>query len=1147
MAADEPATPPSTQITGEPIVRAASDPAEAAGIQTSPGQEEPAAIVLPPRPAPPPPPPEGFLRRVRFLDGALVLFVLAFAFLVALFPIRNSDLLLHLATGRALVHGDYHFGADPFTYTADGVYWVNHSWLFDLASYALYQMTGSGGELLVILKALGIAALAGVLLLAGRRPGQSLWIPAVCTALAVLVASPRLLLQPTVASYLFLGVTLWILLRWQAEPTDPKARRSLWLLPPLFILWVNLDNWFVLGPLTVGLYLGAAALAEQFNATKESQASAWHVLGLVFIVSLAACLVNPHHYHAFELPPQLGLTGTAAALRQDPWFSGWFISPFTSSYFDPQYGRLGLSPAGMAYYPLVLLGVISFVLAWEFGGKSAASPSTLPRLVIWMAFFALSFFNVRVIPFFAVVAGPITALNFLDFAARRFGAAPRLEAGWRRWSLAGRALSLLACVLLLAAAWPGWLQPRSYEWRRVGVGMDLDPSLVQATERIKEWREKHLLPEGSLGFNASPVAADYLAWFCPGERTFFDVNLAAMPDVARQYSAIRQALTQGVRDAAPPGTEEEAAVTIPWDSPFRTRNVRYVILNFLDPRQSTTALQQMLRSHQQFTPLYVAGRTSIFGWTAPIDPLADPLVPPGKKPVDEFAGLRLDFNRLAFGPDAVPAPRARPERTPKVHPWWTTFLRPPGPRPLDSDQAYVDFSMFESQMLLWSLQQRNQVTWEAVKFWSLAALGGGPGGPVVNGFVPANGHFISPRHGGVVRMGFLNALDAGPASDLYLAIRAARRGLAGNPDDARTWFILGQSYFHLSHRTKEWSRGRPFGMLREIRQAQAAAALNQALNLGQELVNKDPSLARAAHLTLFQLYQEMGFKDLPANHLREFARLTKTLGRDPNEKPESFQKRIEELEKEVQFLEDDVKKQELDFELEAANLQVRERAEIAHKKGLALKALEILRAANADEIFASEGANRAGDVVRRQLALLFATGQLDEVRDSLEENLRPLLGGVPGAPMSTYDWFQIKLAAASGDYEQADKTLAQMEEQARVNAANAAAAAVALPVANQFLRETPIAAGIMWNPQVVIERMHVLNQAAEMANAIIGQEADLTVLRGWLALEAGANAEARAHLERALQRTGWLEDRGWHVYFAGRALAEMGREWLADK
>src|SRR4051794_2220460 len=76
---------------------------------------------------------------MRRLDAALVGLVLAFAFLVASFPARRTDVFEHLAAGRLVAHGEYPFGSDPFTVPgarAPGG-WVNHAWLSDLVLYLL--------------------------------------------------------------------------------------------------------------------------------------------------------------------------------------------------------------------------------------------------------------------------------------------------------------------------------------------------------------------------------------------------------------------------------------------------------------------------------------------------------------------------------------------------------------------------------------------------------------------------------------------------------------------------------------------------------------------------------------------------------------------------------------------------------------------------------------------------------------------------------------------------------------------------------------------------------------------------------------------------------------------------------------------------
>src|SRR5262249_47568402 len=125
---------------------ASKNPPVQPSAEAAPPGQPAGTIPLPPRPAVPPPAAPPALRRgLAVFDAVLVAVVLLLALLVASFPARNSDLWLHLATGRLLAERKLDFGSDPFAYTTAGALWVNHSWVADLLFYSLYQIGGGLG------------------------------------------------------------------------------------------------------------------------------------------------------------------------------------------------------------------------------------------------------------------------------------------------------------------------------------------------------------------------------------------------------------------------------------------------------------------------------------------------------------------------------------------------------------------------------------------------------------------------------------------------------------------------------------------------------------------------------------------------------------------------------------------------------------------------------------------------------------------------------------------------------------------------------------------------------------------------------------------------------------------------------------------
>jgi tetratricopeptide (TPR) repeat protein len=1099
--------------------------------------------------------------QIRLVDKALAAAVVAFAFLAASFPARNSDFFLHVASGRLLAQGQYVFGEDPFCFTTAGVYWANPAWLSDLLFYSLYSIPEVGETVVVLFKALLAAVLAFVMLQTARRRGGSWWIPSACVALAILVLSPRLLLQSVCISYMFLALTLWLLLSPDPDPhphpvPDSDERKSgsgsgwgmrrCWLLPLLFLLWVNLDDWFLLGPATVALYLlGEALHLLPLSPPADAQTPSprrLRTLALVLVAGLAACLLNPHHVRAFALPWELGLTRAADALAQDNDFRYLFGSPFQDLLLQR---TTGLNLAALAYVPLLVLGIVSFAQTW--------GSWRFWRVLLWLAFLALSLATSRAVPFFAIVAGPIVSLNLLDFAARRFPAPlPVLRL---RWTLGGRLLTLALGLALSIAVFPGWLHSASAR-RSVGWSVRIDPSLRHAALQIRDWREQGLIPADARMFNTLPQAACYLAWFCPGERNFIDPRLALFPEAAGDFVRVRNALA--AEGAGTPDGPWALPDALAWRSVFRKWKIHYLMFHAHDPRLPTSQIvEQRLMVNpdgwrDEWTLCYLDGRTIIVGWK-------DAERDQGKEP---YAALRWNADRLAFGPSPLPlSPLGRGAESEGS---------------LAADEAFVHSLHYQSEAP--RLLNRHRQGWEAAMAAMLVGGAAAPGGPLANGtlllsrldftYRVLHGQLIAPpgtppqppdllaeqllsRH--------LGEQDSGSPASLFLTVRAARRALTENANDAGTLLLLGEAYLRLAWKTRERGCARSLPHAALIRQSQAAAALERAARLNPNLERAHELLAElyenAVHLPIPQR-RKLGSEQLihhpnleaTLRHHREQLRCSRGNGPLAGEKPEAFARRLDRIDKAIgQFA------QRLDarldqWELAAAKKPLFVRVQLALEAGLCETALKLLLEAGADE--ALTGPQR-GAVEHWSIELLLSMGRLDEARALLDRDNRQALGMLPmPLALPAHDWFRVQLAAAGGDYEEVEQRLAALLDAPKAKGVTPSVL-LAWTIGDQLLWDAPLAAAMPWQivrkwpeligrpPRGVVALLPGLNQSFRM----LQQETDVQALRGWLALETGDTGTARRCLAGVLESC-LQTHRGGALNLRARPLALLYEEWL---
>jgi hypothetical protein len=997
-------------------------------------------------------------QRSRWPDAVLLTLVLLFAFAAASFPARNSDVWLHLASGRLLADDEYRFGADPFAYTTTGMYWANHSWLFDLLLYTGYQELGDSA--LVVLKALGVVLLAVVMLRLSGRNGP-FWIGAASVLLALLAMSPRLLLQPACVSILFLAVCLWLL---------RKGRWAFYALPAMIVLWVNVDGWFLLGPALVGLYW----LGQRFETpcADSPRLPRW-----LLPACLLACLCSPHHIHALTLPPELSPAIWTGEFRHDVRLTALFASSFN---FNSLGQAGGYNLAVWAYFILLSLSVISFAVQ-----RTAIASWRFP---IWLVFALLAAWQARLVPFFAVLAGPITALNFRE----RFTELPALNL-----SRIGVALVNLALLML---TWPGWLQGLNRSDRPLDWSIPPEPSLQRAAENLAERRKLGLLPAEARTFAMHPDVAHYCEWFCPGERVFLDSRLALFEPVAKDYERLCLAICPNLH-----GNVEVENLPAPrWNELLAPHHIDALLLYDLDPRVRAVSLHQINHATDQWGVLSIDGL----------------VVVAGSKPASLWKKCpAFDPEYAVYAGDDSPHSESYWDAISLVGPrnWWDYYLERPSGSSWEADAANVFLFLFED--------------YPAGQLRNAAGIVGLPAsGTSVHSLVNVSSKLA-------FRELFESSLKERPAALALLAARSARKGLNRHPDDAGAWLSLAKAYLALSRSTAEGTQAAPFPPLVQIRYVQMTTALVQAITY-------KPTLT-AGHEMLAHLYQEMSYYDLALRHHDIHIQLVRQEGRRQSEDSAAFNERIRKLEFAMDPLRKVVQDNENRFlvRTHALTSDPLARARIALDLNLAGKALDEVLLKSHPDLYRIEG-------LRLMIELMLMTGRANEAgellaRDEFRQNpdklgwYDPAGGHEMKRPIDyrfpALNWFQICHAVAVGDYSRAYEILERVR--GRMQYVGEKGAKDLQPqVAKTLASEIGLGSLTGINPVRTV--MHIESRKLTswylQTQFLEVERADLDVLEGMFRLERGEPAAARRNFTQALT----VYSKSKEAYLPGRPLAQ---------
>jgi hypothetical protein len=196
----------------------------------------------------------------------------------------DPDLWMHILAGRLILAGHIPPMIDPFSYSTAGMAWRDHEWLAQAALALSYDTLGVFG--LKLLKVLcATVAMASIALgISQTAAGTGSFRRLALIVTAMLMVEP-MQFRPQLFTFAMLSAELAILaveIYWDKAP--------LWVLVPMFALWVNLHGGYVAGLSALGVATAVVTLQSTYRPDLR-----WKAGRLIFVTVLCglATLLNP--------------------------------------------------------------------------------------------------------------------------------------------------------------------------------------------------------------------------------------------------------------------------------------------------------------------------------------------------------------------------------------------------------------------------------------------------------------------------------------------------------------------------------------------------------------------------------------------------------------------------------------------------------------------------------------------------------------------------------------------------------------------------------------------------------------------------------------------------------------------------------------
>ena len=227
--------------------------------------------------------------------------------------ITESDIWWHLRDARTLLEQHVFLRTDTYSFTAAGAPWINFEWLAEVPYYLGFKVAGLQGIVIVYFIVL-VLIYAGVYY-RSCRAGADSKDAAIATLAAICLGGVSFGPRTLLFGWLCLVALLLIVDEFK------RTGRGLWLLPPLFALWINLHGSWVFGFVVLGATIASGLVEGEWGQVFARRWSPGQLRNLLLatFASAAALFLNPFGYKLVWYPFDLLFRQQSVMQYIDEW------------------------------------------------------------------------------------------------------------------------------------------------------------------------------------------------------------------------------------------------------------------------------------------------------------------------------------------------------------------------------------------------------------------------------------------------------------------------------------------------------------------------------------------------------------------------------------------------------------------------------------------------------------------------------------------------------------------------------------------------------------------------------------------------------------------------------------------------------------